>query len=344
MTAMRISANVITLSRIVLLPLPCALFYWGDLTAQWIAFALYIALGATDVIDGKVARKYGVTRLGTFLDPLADRIFVLSMMIAFTARGAFPWWAFALVFFREFLLTALQSAASHHHIATAVTPLGRLKTLFQMGAMATIFWTLVLPKLWMVLLCAAVGGVFIALWAILRLKGPPPFHLLPCGLGFLSVAVASIIFDQHTALLLQALVVVAMTWASAIAYIYIGTKNYRPRGVDVFDISRIVWSIAYAVFVLPLVGFFPQAFLALLVAISLGLAFGFLDNFAAEEHKRIHSGWFWASSTLAVLLGAAALATYFGGAQASVSALCWIFAALNAALTTCVAKMVFSRR
>lgn len=132
-------ANILTMSRIVLLIPITALFYlegeWGLAATLWI-FALYIISAVTDFFDGWVARKFNqITPFGTFLDPISDKIVVGAMLVLLIAFGRIEGlWIIPvlLIFFREFLISGLREYLGPHNVQMPVTELAKWKTTTQM--------------------------------------------------------------------------------------------------------------------------------------------------------------------------------------------------------------------
>ena len=112
-TRFKITANLVTMARILLLPIPCAFLLYGGKLETWIAFFLYAILGATDFVDGAMARKEGPTKLGGLLDPVADKIFVASICLALVAIKLMPVWALIAILLRELFITALRSSVAY---------------------------------------------------------------------------------------------------------------------------------------------------------------------------------------------------------------------------------------
>jgi len=94
--------NALSLFRIILVPVFVAVFFSDTPHAYTIATAVFLAAGLTDVLDGRIARKYGqITKLGRLLDPLADKLMVFAALICLAVRGLAPVWAVALYFGKE---------------------------------------------------------------------------------------------------------------------------------------------------------------------------------------------------------------------------------------------------
>ncbi|MDR0821869.1 MAG: CDP-diacylglycerol--glycerol-3-phosphate 3-phosphatidyltransferase [Oscillospiraceae bacterium] len=137
--------NKLSLLRVVMTPF----FVWALLAGNFIiALALFATASITDLIDGKVARKYHlITDLGKFLDPLADKILVISALICFIELGLAPSWAVTLIAAREFFVSGIRLAASGQSgkVIAADFP-GKLKTALTMVAIIAIlalniFWS-----------------------------------------------------------------------------------------------------------------------------------------------------------------------------------------------------------
>lgn len=131
--------NILTITRILLIPVLIGLFFmettWGA-QAAWLALDFYVIAALTDYLDGFLARKYKkITPLGTFLDPISDKIFVSSMLILLVASGRLPGlWIIAviIVFAREFLVSGLREFLGPHKVKLPVTMLAKWKTFLQM--------------------------------------------------------------------------------------------------------------------------------------------------------------------------------------------------------------------
>src|SRR5215813_15200254 len=100
------------MARIVLLPLPVYMLIYGGHVQWWLAFAIFVILGATDFIDGLMARKEGPTKLGSLIDPVADKIFVAAIILSMVAVNLFPAWLVSTLLVREFLMTSLRSSVA----------------------------------------------------------------------------------------------------------------------------------------------------------------------------------------------------------------------------------------
>jgi cardiolipin synthase (CMP-forming) len=134
--------NILTLSRIVALPLLAFLLWWP----QWqfgylLAFALYCLMGITDYFDGYIARSTGaVSKLGQFLDPIADKIMVATVILVLAAQGVLrgPFVgdmhviAGGVILVREIAVSGLREFLGGLQVSVPVSRLAKWKTTFQM--------------------------------------------------------------------------------------------------------------------------------------------------------------------------------------------------------------------
>lgn len=98
-----------------------------------IALALFIIASLTDLLDGKIARKYNlVTNFGKFMDPLADKLLVCSALICLIELNALPAWMVIIIISREFIISGFRLIASDNGVVIAASYWGKFKTTFQM--------------------------------------------------------------------------------------------------------------------------------------------------------------------------------------------------------------------
>ncbi len=121
--------NKLTMLRIILTPIFLAVLYWGFPGADYVALAIFIIASVTDLLDGKIARKYNlVTDFGKFADPLADKILVVAAMLWFVECGRMPAWMVMIVITREFAVSGLRMIASDNGRVIAAGWSGKVKT------------------------------------------------------------------------------------------------------------------------------------------------------------------------------------------------------------------------
>ena len=128
--------NLLTYARIVAVP-ACVLFLGrGDPKSSYVACAIYVVAGATDYFDGWLARRMNLTSvLGKFLDPLADKLFVMAALILLVHLGRVPAWLVVIILAREMTITGLRSIASAEGMVIGAGYTGKLKTALQMVAL-----------------------------------------------------------------------------------------------------------------------------------------------------------------------------------------------------------------
>ena len=141
--------NKLTLLRIIMI-LPFLLVLYLDVPgAAYIALAIFILASLTDMLDGKIARKYHlITDFGKFADPLADKMLVTAAMIWFVENGQMPGWALLIVILREFAVSGLRMVASDKGRVIAAGWSGKVKTASTMVCIVIMFLPIPAPLSW----------------------------------------------------------------------------------------------------------------------------------------------------------------------------------------------------
>ena len=139
------TASKITLVRIAMIPIfmVCMELSYHSLPMTAAALLVFILASVTDFIDGHIARKYNqVSDFGKFLDPLADKLLVISAMCIFCAWNVFPAWALMVVLTREFAVTGLRLTAVGNGRVIAAGWSGKVKTASTMVSLCIliVFW------------------------------------------------------------------------------------------------------------------------------------------------------------------------------------------------------------
>lgn len=128
--------NKLTTLRVIMIPFFVFFFLWQNgenRTFRMIALALFIIASLTDLLDGKIARKYNlVTNFGKFMDPLADKLLVCSALICLIELNALPAWMVIIIISREFIISGFRLIASDNGVVIAASYWGKFKTTFQM--------------------------------------------------------------------------------------------------------------------------------------------------------------------------------------------------------------------
>ena len=155
--------NKLTILRTIMIPVFLIFLYIPGLgmTGDVLAAAIFVLASFTDLLDGKIARKYNlVTNFGKFMDPLADKLLVCSALIALVDLDRIPAWVVIIIIAREFIISGFRLVASDNGIVIAASYWGKFKTVFQMAMI--------------IVLIADLGGVFdligeILIWAAVAL-------------------------------------------------------------------------------------------------------------------------------------------------------------------------------
>ncbi|MBQ6607995.1 MAG: CDP-diacylglycerol--glycerol-3-phosphate 3-phosphatidyltransferase [Firmicutes bacterium] len=158
--------NKLTIARIIAVPFFIAAYY-----LEWhlVAFLIFIAASFTDMLDGKIARKYDlVTNFGKIMDPLADKVLVYSAFCLMVPDPV-PGWMLIIILAREFLVAGVRTVAASEGIVIAAAMSGKIKTVLQMVAVCMLLiapvintsWFLILGKivLWAALVMTVISGV-----------------------------------------------------------------------------------------------------------------------------------------------------------------------------------------
>jgi CDP-diacylglycerol--glycerol-3-phosphate 3-phosphatidyltransferase len=122
-------ADQLTVARAAAVPVVVTLFVWDFRWHDYCATGLFCLAMSTDWFDGRIARSRGRTsELGTLLDPVADKLLVLTVLIVLIGRGVFPGWMVAAIVARELLVSGLRLAALERGVVIRARDLGKLKT------------------------------------------------------------------------------------------------------------------------------------------------------------------------------------------------------------------------
>ncbi len=158
------TANKLTLLRIIMIPVIMAALYLEFPFHKIVALTVFILACVTDFIDGFVARSFNqVTDIGKFMDPLADKLLVISVMLYFVEAGQMAAWALLIVLTREFAVSGLRMVAAPKGIVIAAAWSGKIKTASTMVCICIMM--LPVPQVWnticvaVILITTVVSGV-----------------------------------------------------------------------------------------------------------------------------------------------------------------------------------------
>ncbi|MCG0238134.1 MAG: CDP-diacylglycerol--glycerol-3-phosphate 3-phosphatidyltransferase [Firmicutes bacterium] len=131
--------NLITLLRILLIPIFLLVLFSRIPSGELWASALFVAGALTDGVDGYIARRRGqVTVFGKLMDPLADKLLVAAALVALVELGVLSTWVVLAILGREFAVTGLRALAAADGVVIAAGPLGKVKTALQVVAILTV--------------------------------------------------------------------------------------------------------------------------------------------------------------------------------------------------------------
>ena len=156
--------NKLTMLRILLIPVFMVVLYMGFAGSAYVALAIFVVASLTDLLDGKIARKYNlVTDFGKFADPLADKMLTTAAMLWFVECGQMPAWALLIVIVREFAVSGLRMIAADKGTVIAAGWSGKVKTASTMVCIILMF--LPIPSIlntvcvWIIALTTLYSGI-----------------------------------------------------------------------------------------------------------------------------------------------------------------------------------------
>ena len=174
--------NKLTILRVLMIPLFCVFLAFSpdsDLW-RWISLAVFALACLTDWADGKIARQNNlVTNFGKFMDPIADKLLVMSALIMLVEDGRMPGWVCMLILAREFIVSGFRLVAASKGTVIAAGIWGKLKTVSQMiyipmalflvpmkevGADAHTIWNVLTNIMMYISLALAVYSGFLYVW------------------------------------------------------------------------------------------------------------------------------------------------------------------------------------
>jgi CDP-diacylglycerol--glycerol-3-phosphate 3-phosphatidyltransferase len=286
-----ITANQVTLLRLVLLPLPVALVYRGTRPFMLAALAIYIVLGLTDVLDGYLARKYGSTPLGALLDPVVDKIFLVAGFVPLADFQIMPTTLVFVLFIRELAVTALRSVALEEGFSFKTSSIAKLKTTVQMAGAGFILLVWLFPAdrdILTILSIAAVGFCVPLAWGLSHRRRPGWMAWSSAGLG-IGILVLRLWLPQLPAIVGLMTFIVAITLYSGAEYAWGMRRVLRARfGRSPREALRLAGlSLAVPVFYLPALDRPDDPTFAILGLLAAEFAGGGLDNSLVQSgHAR----------------------------------------------------------
>lgn len=304
---MKITANQITVARILALPfLAWALIERPEQPWMWVAFVVGTVVGATDFVDGWLARRQGPTVLGSLLDPVADKLFIAMLLLPLVAHGECPGWAAGALFVRELLITSLRTSMAVRKESLKTSPLGKLKTVVQMGGIAAFYLALFVKPVELmaqVQLACAVTMSVIALGVAIRKRGMPPAWLVGGAAMWMILAVASFFLEPLESAFWIFMIMVGLTWVSGADYLWGAGRRILASGLRTQDVTRALWSLAHGLALVPILDEHPALVVPVIVSLSLELSYGGVDNAVAAERARFAASSVLPSTAVAAVVG-----------------------------------------
>jgi CDP-diacylglycerol--glycerol-3-phosphate 3-phosphatidyltransferase len=127
--------NVLSIGRILLIPIVVVLLGSDDAETRWAAFVVFVVGALSDLVDGYLARRHEMTTsVGAWLDPLSDKLFVIVPAAVLSINGEFPWWATAVIVLREIAVSLLRWRLDLRGVSMPASRAGKAKTFSQVSA------------------------------------------------------------------------------------------------------------------------------------------------------------------------------------------------------------------
>jgi CDP-diacylglycerol--glycerol-3-phosphate 3-phosphatidyltransferase len=127
--------NVLSLGRILLIPVVVLLIGMDRAEMRWLALAVFVIGALSDLVDGYLARRHAMTTpVGAWLDPLSDKLFVIAPALVLSVREEFPWWAAAVIILREVAVSLLRWRLDRRGVSMPASRAGKAKTFGQVTA------------------------------------------------------------------------------------------------------------------------------------------------------------------------------------------------------------------
>ncbi len=140
-------ANLITILRIVLVPVFLVVLLTEMQNKEIVAFSIFIIASFSDLLDGYIARKYNqITDLGKFLDPLADKLLISGALIALVSLGTVETWVASIIIIREIFITSFRYYSLTKDAVFSASFIAKKKTFFQIFSISTLIICGVFPN------------------------------------------------------------------------------------------------------------------------------------------------------------------------------------------------------
>jgi CDP-diacylglycerol--glycerol-3-phosphate 3-phosphatidyltransferase len=276
----------------------------------WSALIAGTIIGCTDWVDGMLARKYGPTVLGGLLDPIADKVFIAFAYTPFADVGMIPWWACALMFTREFFITALRSAFEQRGLKFKTSYIAKAKTWTQMQGMGILLLFPLLDDkkilLWLFGAGAVIPIIVLIVWWIVKRQFWRGAVVMT---GSFAALLAVFLWDERYAPSAMLIGIVGITWLSGLDYLIAGLPKLRAAGdFRRADGVRLLGSLTLPLLLFAVLVYTDAPRWTIFTILAFELAVGGLDNLLSH-HKAATLALAWGGRVLGVsiLLGACLL-------------------------------------
>ena len=296
---MKVTANQVTLLRLLLLPLPVymiykAVLYGGGLNWAAAGLGIFILLGLTDAVDGMLARRHGGTPLGALLDPIVDKIFLVATFGPLADLKIVAPILVGLLFVRELAVTALRSTALEKKVTFRTSRIAKLKTTVQGAGSGFIFLFYFLQDMTLlnrVMWATAVGAALPVV--ILVLMGKRPGWRSVSGFILLEAAVGLHYFAAPAmAIKLIMVVIIGFTLYSGAEYFWglrrVLGESFRKSPLEAARLAAL--ALALPACVLPVMMLNGAPIYAILMILAAELVLGGVDNSLAQAGLRPKPG------------------------------------------------------
>jgi CDP-diacylglycerol--glycerol-3-phosphate 3-phosphatidyltransferase len=296
---LRITANQVTLLRLLLLPLPVAMIYKAVLYGGGLAWAaaglgMFILLGLTDAVDGMLARRHGSTTLGALLDPIVDKIFLVATFGPLADLTIVSPALVGVLFVRELAVTALRSTALERKISFRTSRIAKLKTTVQGAGSGFIFLFYFLQDLTIlnrVMWVTAIGAA-IPVILLLFLGRRPGWRSLSAFILLEAAVVLHLVTGPARVISIIMWVIIGFTIYSGAEYFWglrrVLGESFRQLPLE--PIRQIVLALAVPVCVLPVMMRPGAPIYAILMILAAELALGGVENSLAQAGRRSSVG------------------------------------------------------
>ncbi len=305
---------MVTITRIVLMPIPGYLLYCGSSKLAAV-LVLTVILGLTDWIDGVMARREGASVLGGLLDPIADKIFIAVLYLPLAEQGIIPMWMAACIFSRDFLVTSLRTSLLLRDAPMRTSVLAKFKTAIQMFGVAYVITFMIFqdhpesPWMWGIAASPIVFPLAVILYRLFSGKKQGLRSVIMVLLLLLAVGLRYFL-GHYTTIYVDLFIITTITVVSGFSYLMDAWSALQGKPGNFKETLRFgLEGVLVPVLFVLLLGRFqaPGMSLAIILIITLELAVGGLGNLLASQKIVPRFRWIATKSILQVLLSGTAL-------------------------------------